>query len=99
MARFDLTDFEWSVIQPLLPNKPRGVRRVDDRRVVNGILWRLRTGAPWAPLLRRRRKVNMSTQAQINMAPQSTFRSPTPGLALARTSCRAVAGLWGVTAA
>jgi transposase len=28
MARFDLTDFEWSVIQPLLPNKPRGVARV-----------------------------------------------------------------------
>ncbi len=25
MARFDLTDFEWSVISPLLPNKPRGV--------------------------------------------------------------------------
>jgi len=36
MARFDLTDFEWSVIQPLLPNKPRGVPRVDDRRVLNG---------------------------------------------------------------
>ena len=33
MARFDLTDFEWSVIQPLLPNKSRGVARVDDRRV------------------------------------------------------------------
>ncbi len=31
MARFDLTDFEWSVISPLLPNKPRGVPRVDDR--------------------------------------------------------------------
>ena len=41
MARFDLTDFEWSVIQPLLPNKPRGVPRVDDRRVLNGIFWRL----------------------------------------------------------
>ena len=40
MARFDLTDFEWSVIQPLLPNKPRGVPRVDDRRVLNGIFWR-----------------------------------------------------------
>ncbi|NSZ16527.1 IS5/IS1182 family transposase, partial [Agrobacterium vitis] len=25
--RFDLTDFEWTVIQPLLPNKPRGVPR------------------------------------------------------------------------
>jgi putative transposase len=37
MARFDLTDFEWSVIEPLLPNKPRGVPRVDDRRVLNGI--------------------------------------------------------------
>ena len=34
MARFDLTDFEWSVIQPLLPNKSRGVPRVDDRRVL-----------------------------------------------------------------
>ncbi len=37
MARFDLTDFERSVNQPLLPNKPRGVPRVDDRRVLNGI--------------------------------------------------------------
>lgn len=36
MARFDLTDFEWSVIEPLLPNKSRGVPRVDDRRVLNG---------------------------------------------------------------
>ena len=44
MARFDLTDFEWFVIQPLLPNKVRGVARVDDRRVLNGIFWRLRTG-------------------------------------------------------
>src|ERR1700736_5704719 len=53
MARFDLTDFEWSVIAPLLPNKPRGVARVDDRRVLNGIFWRLRTGAPWADIPER----------------------------------------------
>lgn len=46
--QFDLTDFEWSIIQSLLPNKPRGVPRVDDRRVINGILWRFRTGSPWA---------------------------------------------------
>ena len=50
MARFDLSDFEWSVIQPLLPTKVRGVKRVDDRRVLNGIFWRLRTGAPWADI-------------------------------------------------
>ena len=30
MKRYDL-DFEWSVIEPLLPNKPRGVPRVDRR--------------------------------------------------------------------
>jgi transposase len=33
----ELTDFEWSIIAPLLPNKPRGVSRADDRRVLNGI--------------------------------------------------------------
>ena len=46
--RYEITDLKWSVIQPLLPNKPRGVPRVDDRKVLNGIFWRLRTGAPWA---------------------------------------------------
>ncbi len=50
MARFDLTDFEWSVIEPLLPTKVRGVPRADDRKVLNGIFWRLRTGAPWADI-------------------------------------------------
>ncbi len=42
-----MTEFEWRVIQPLLPNKPRGVPRVDDRRVLNGIFWILRSGLPW----------------------------------------------------
>ena len=35
MARYDLSDAKWAVIAPLLPNKQRGVRRVDDRRVLN----------------------------------------------------------------
>ena len=48
MARFDVSDSKWSVIQPLLPTKVCGIARVDDRRVINGILWRWRTGAPWA---------------------------------------------------
>ena len=34
----------------MLPNKPRGVPRVDDRRVLNGIFWVLRSGAPWRDL-------------------------------------------------
>ena len=48
--RYELTDHEWSAIKPMLPNKPRGVARVNDRRVLNGIFWVLRSGAPWRDL-------------------------------------------------
>ena len=48
--RYELSDCEWSVIKLMLPNKPRGIPRVDDRRVVNGIFWVLRSGAPWRDL-------------------------------------------------
>jgi transposase len=53
MARYDLSDSEWKIIEPLLPRKSRGVERVDDRRVLNGIFWRLRSGAPWADIPER----------------------------------------------
>ena len=53
MARYELTEFEWKVIQPLLPNKPRGVPRVDDRPILNGIFWVLRSGSPWADMPER----------------------------------------------
>ena len=45
-----LADYEWVAIKPMLPNKPRGVPRVNDRRVLNGILWVLRSGPPWRDL-------------------------------------------------
>ena len=48
--RYVLTDYEWAAIKPFLPNKPRGVPRVNDRRVLNGIFWVLRSGAPWRDL-------------------------------------------------
>ena len=51
--RYELTDQEWAIIEPRLPNKPRGVPRVDDRRVLNGILWRFRTGSPWSEIPER----------------------------------------------
>ena len=35
----ELTDEEWTAIKPMLPNKPRGIPRVNDRRVLNGIFW------------------------------------------------------------
>lgn len=48
----DLTEEQWAVIEPLLP-KPvkradgKGRPRVADRTILNGILWVMRTGAPW----------------------------------------------------
>ena len=53
MARYDLSEAEWRLIEPLLPNKPRGVPRVDDRRAINGIFYVLRTGSPWRDLPER----------------------------------------------
>ena len=53
MARFDLSEQEWSIVSLLLPNKPRSVARTDDRRVLNGIFHILRTGAPWRDLPER----------------------------------------------
>jgi len=53
MGRYELTDFEWRAIKPVLPNKPRGVPRVDDRRILNGMFWILRTGSPWRDLPER----------------------------------------------
>ena len=50
---FWLSEAQFGRLKPLLPNKPRGVPRVDDRRVLNGIYWRLRTGSPWADIPER----------------------------------------------
>jgi transposase len=50
--RYELADYEWTAIKPMLPNKPRGVRRVNDRRVLNCIFLVLRSSAPWRNLQR-----------------------------------------------
>ena len=48
--RCEFSEHEWTAIKPMLPNKPRGVRWVDDRRVLDGIVWVLRSGVPWREL-------------------------------------------------
>ena len=55
MARYDVSETEWRLIAPLLPNKSRGVTRVDDRRIINAIFYVLRTGSPWRDLPSRYR--------------------------------------------
>ena len=41
------SDEEWAAIEPHLPRGRRGARRVDDRRVISGIVHMLKTGARW----------------------------------------------------
>jgi len=54
VGRGELTDQAWSIIAPLLPaNQQRGGQWRDHRMVINGILWKLRTGAPWRDLPER----------------------------------------------
>ena len=48
----DLTDEQWKIVQPLIPVPPkrvdgRGRPRIDDRAILNGIMWIMRTGAQW----------------------------------------------------
>jgi len=53
-----MTDDQWKIVETILPEGPvrddgRGRPRSDRRKVLNGVLWILRTGAPWRDLRRR----------------------------------------------
>jgi putative transposase len=51
---WEVPDDVWAMVEPILnkcyPAKPKGHRRVDLRRVLNGIIFRLRTGCQWNQL-------------------------------------------------
>ncbi len=53
--RHELTDEQWQQLEPLLPPQkpPTGRPALDHRQVLNGIIWILRTGAPWRDLPER----------------------------------------------
>ena len=53
MSRFDMSELEWSFIKPVLPDDVRGVGRSCDRKVINVIFYKLRTGVPWRDLPER----------------------------------------------
>jgi transposase len=55
-GRYDVSGTQWSKIAPILPPEHSGKRGrpyVDHRRVINGILWVMHTGAPWADMPER----------------------------------------------
>lgn len=48
MARHELTDQQYARLEPMLPlNGERGGQWKDHHTLLNAMLWRLRTGAPW----------------------------------------------------
>jgi len=53
MARGDLSDEQWGLIEGLFPKQGRGGKWNDHRVVFDGVLWVLRTGAPWRDLPER----------------------------------------------
>jgi transposase len=54
VRRHELTDEQWQVIEPLLPvSGAAGRPRVDDRRVINGMLYKCKTGIAWRDLPER----------------------------------------------
>lgn len=56
MARYDLSDEDFALLQPLLPPERSGGKGrsyQSHRRVLNGIIWILRSGAPWRDLPER----------------------------------------------
>jgi len=50
MARYELTDDEWNLLKGLFPTQKRGGKWNDHRTTLNGMLWILRSGAPWRDL-------------------------------------------------
>jgi transposase len=55
MKRHELTDEQWNFIHPMMPPRKAKTGRPpsDSRQMLNGILWILRTGAPWRDLPER----------------------------------------------
>lgn len=53
MARYELTDAQWEILKGLFPSQGRGGRWLDHRTTLNGMLWILRSGAPWRDLPER----------------------------------------------
>jgi transposase len=53
MARYELEDHQWDVIKGLMPRQGRGGQWNDHRITLNGMLWVLRSGAPWRDMPER----------------------------------------------
>ncbi|MGW0141737.1 IS5 family transposase [Streptomyces calvus] len=53
VRRHELTDQEWELLAPLIPRAATGRPRVEDRQVINGMVYKIRTGISWRDLPER----------------------------------------------
>ncbi|WP_435851836.1 IS5 family transposase [Streptomyces umbrinus] len=53
MRRHELTDQEWELLAPLIPRAATGRPRVEDRQIINGMVYKIRTGISWRDLPER----------------------------------------------
>lgn len=53
MRRYELTDEQWTMIDPLLPKATTGRPLLARREMLNAMFWVLRSGAPWRDLPER----------------------------------------------
>ena len=60
---FWLTDEQWRQIEPHLPQDVRGKARVDDRRVISGIVHVIKSGCRWVRLSARIRPADNDLQS------------------------------------
>ncbi|WP_420710959.1 transposase [Streptomyces sp. NRRL S-118] len=75
ILRHELSDAEREFVRPLLPESLRGRKRLEDRRVLNGIVWKFRAGVAWRDVPER------------NTAAVTRHRWPWPWACNTRAAC------------
>ena len=71
---FWLSDDQWGRIAPLLPTDVRGKKRVDDRRVISGILHVLKSGCRWCDCPPEYGRTRRSTIVSCAIVPNRSNR-------------------------
>jgi transposase len=71
IRRYEISDFEWSIMSPLLPNKPRGVAQVEDRKVLTAFIGgcgRVRPGQTFRSAMAHTRSATTALSDGVNWA-------------------------------
>ncbi|GGY06847.1 hypothetical protein GCM10010358_70130 [Streptomyces minutiscleroticus] len=93
MGRGDLTNAEWERLEPFLPRGgTRGGRWSDHRRVVNGVLYRVRTGVQWRDLPERSGPWETVYQRHRRWSADGTWQMPLPKVQAAEDAAGRIDG-------